>query len=184
MEIRLRDTGQVVSEREFRQKHYSTSFPSVLTADLLADFKADPVLASPTPQVSQYQSAYRNGVAQDSLGNWVHAWSIRDWTQEEIDEFNANQALALQNAVVSATQARLDTFAQTRNYDSILSACTYSSSAIPKFKTEGQYCVNARDATWATLYQVLAQVQAGELPMPTSFADIESLLPVLEWPAT
>lgn len=83
---------------------------------------------------------------------------------------------------VERTQKRLDDFARTRNYDGILSACTYATSAVPKFSAEGQYCVNARDRTWATLYQLLAEVQAGTRPMPSGYADIEPLLPVLEWP--
>jgi len=85
-------------------------------------------------------------------------------------------------AVTLATQARLDTFARTRNYDNILSAATYATSTVPKFTAEGQYAVEARDSTWAALYQIMAEVQAGTRPMPESFADVEPLLPVLEWP--
>ena len=80
-------------------------------------------------------------------------------------------------------QQRLDAFASTKNYDGIMSACTYATSNIPKFAAEGQYCVNARDATWAKAYEILAEVQAGTRPMPTSIADIEADLPVLAWPA-
>lgn len=84
---------------------------------------------------------------------------------------------------VNLTQKRLDDFARTRNYDNILSACTYATSTVPKFAAEGQYCVAARDNTWATLYQVLAEVEAGTRQIPSGYADIEPLLPVLEWPA-
>lgn len=84
--------------------------------------------------------------------------------------------------VTDATQARLDTFAKTRNYDGILSACTYATSSVPKFATEGQYCVTARDATWATLYGIMAAVTAGARPMPADFAAIEPELPTLQWP--
>ena len=89
----------------------------------------------------------------------------------------------VQSMVVQATQARLDDFARTRNYDGILSACTYATSSVPKFAAEGQYAVNARDMTWATLYTIMGEVQAGTRPMPTGFADIEADLPVLAWPA-
>lgn len=95
----------------------------------------------------------------------------------------------LQKGIVVAVQKRLDAFAQTRGYDGILSACTYALSAVPKFAAEGQYCTDARDATWAGLYQLLATVQAGNWPtegagqMPAGYADIEPELPVLEWPA-
>lgn len=84
--------------------------------------------------------------------------------------------------IIEATQQRLDTFAQTRNYDSILSACTYATSLNPKFSAEGQYCVQVRDNMWSTLYGFIADVEAGIQPMPSSFEDIEPLLPVLEWP--
>lgn len=90
--------------------------------------------------------------------------------------------LEIQQEIIKAVQLRLDTFAQSRNYDSILSACTYSTSVIEKFSSEGQYAVNARDMTWAELYTILGEVQTGERPMPTGYADIESELPVLSWP--
>lgn len=89
---------------------------------------------------------------------------------------------ALQAEIVAATQARLDAFARTRSYDGILSACTYATSTVPRFQAEGQYCVEARDATWAKLYEMLAEVQAGTRPVPTGFPDIETGLPPLAWP--
>ena len=91
-------------------------------------------------------------------------------------------AAEIQAVIVAATQQRLDDFARTRNYDGILSAATYASSTVPRFADEGQAAVNARDATWATLYTLLGEVQAGTRPMPAGFADIEAELPALEWP--
>ena len=88
----------------------------------------------------------------------------------------------LQAAIVQATQQRLDDFACTRNYDGILSACTYATSTVPKFAAEGQYAVQARDATWAALYALLEEVQAGTRQVPGSFDDVAPLLPALEWP--
>lgn len=88
----------------------------------------------------------------------------------------------LQAEIVVATQRRLDAFAQTRGYDSILSAATYATSTIPQFQAEGQYAVNVRDLTWSCLYQMLAEVQAQTKTMPAGFADIENGLPELVWP--
>ena len=85
-------------------------------------------------------------------------------------------------AFVAAIQQRLDDFARTRNYDGILSACTYATSTVPKFQAEGQAAVNLRDGTWAAAYEILAEVQAGERPMPAFLADIEADLPALAWP--
>jgi len=76
---------------------------------------------------------------------------------------------------------RLDDFAKTRNYDSMLSACTYANSANLTFKAEGQCCVNLRDATWAAHIALLAEVSAGTRTID-SWATLESLLPALAWP--
>lgn len=115
------------------------------------------------------------------IAQWFDkAWrvlpSMPDWTPPP------QPPEVVQADIVIQTQARLDTFAMTRNYDSILSACTYATSPTVKFKTEGQYAVQARDATWAALYTILAEVQAGTRPMPSGYADIESELPALVWP--
>lgn len=99
----------------------------------------------------------------------------------------ANQPVTTQEqllaAFTAAIQQRLDDFARTRNYDGVLSACTYATSTVPKFQAEGQACVNLRDATWSAAYDILAQVQVGTRPMPMSIADIVADLPALVWPA-
>lgn len=84
--------------------------------------------------------------------------------------------------VIEKTQQRLDTFAKTRGYDSILSACTYASSSVNKFAVEGAYAVTARETTWATLYNLLDEVKAGLRTVPESYNDVEPFLPQLSWP--
>lgn len=79
-------------------------------------------------------------------------------------------------------QGRLDAFARTRGYDGILSAASYVTSTNAQFAKEGQYCVGARDATWAKGYEVMGAVQAGTRPMPT-WEQLEAELPALAWPA-
>ena len=87
----------------------------------------------------------------------------------------------IKQEITNTTSLRLDSFAKTRNYDSILSACTYATSSVPQFAQEGQYCVTMRDATWGKLYQIMQEVEAGTRPMLTGYADIEAELPVLDW---
>lgn len=77
-------------------------------------------------------------------------------------------------------QARLDDFTRTLTYDGILSACTYATSAIEMYRIEGQYCVEARDATWAKAFELLSAFQPGD-PVPT-WEEIEAELPPLAWP--
>lgn len=126
-------------------------------------------------------------VRQDGQG-WRAVNDASDCTPDEVWKQEQPGPLAptpqqITAKFTAAIQQRLDDFARTRNYDSILSACTYATSSVPKFKTEGQACVNLRDATWAAAYTILANVQAGKRPMPTSIADIEADLPAAVWPA-
>ena len=110
------------------------------------------------------------------IGWW---WDGEQFVPPAPEPIRPDQLLA---QIVQATQTRLDAFAQGRNYDGILSACSYATSTVPKFQAEGQYCVQARDATWAALYAILAQVQAGERLPPQSYADLQAQLPILAWP--
>lgn len=73
MEIRMRDDGALISDEEFRARFPETSFPPVMGPELLDQFGADAVLASP---VGPCTAAVRNGVTQDALGNWVEVWAI------------------------------------------------------------------------------------------------------------
>jgi hypothetical protein len=83
---------------------------------------------------------------------------------------------------VAAAQAMLDEKARERMYDGILSACTYATSLNPKFKAEGQACVEWRDAVWARCYELMDDVESGALPQPT-VQGLLAMLPTMEWPA-
>lgn len=98
-EFRIRETGQVVDEGVFRQMHSGTSFPAVLGIEVLEAYEVDPVLAFPPPTTTAFQSAVRDGAVQDSLGNWVQAWAVEDWSQEQIDAYKASSALARWEAI-------------------------------------------------------------------------------------
>lgn len=111
------------------------------------------------------------------------------FTPEEEAEWDAMEAAhaaqepeRIKAAIVQATQDRLDDFARTRDYDDIKSASDYAGCSVPRFDVEGTYCRNARAETWAKLYDMLDEVNAGTRPMPTGYVDIESELPTLAWP--
>ena len=100
--------------------------------------------------------------------------------QRIVSESSARERIKA--GILEAVQARLDTFARTRNYDNIMSACTYATDIDATFSAEGQYCVAARGATWRKLYEILDEVNTGIRPEPTCYADIEPELPALNWP--
>lgn len=164
--------------RDLKLAHPNTSFPAKVDDATFKEFGAEPVLPSTPPAYDLATQVLVEGTPAFFDDAWHQVWSVRSKTAEELAQHRQN----IQSEVVSATQERLDTFARTRNYDGILSACTYATSTVPKFAAEGQYCVVARDATWRALYTIMAEVQAGTRAMPATFQDIEADLPALSWP--
>jgi len=81
MEIRIRETGQVMYEGEFRSLHPNTSFPQVLTAEILNDAGADVVLEGAQPTPTRYQIAFRDGVEQID-GQWFTKYSVAEMDDE------------------------------------------------------------------------------------------------------
>lgn len=105
---------------------------------------------------------------------------LRDATEEEVASLQAPAPTEME--YVAAIQAMLDAKAQERNYDNILSACTYVTSTNAKFQAEGQACVQWRDAAWAKCYQLMAEVEAHAKPQPT-VGELVAMLPQMAWPA-
>lgn len=79
-----------------------------------------------------------------------------------------------------AVQAHLDATVQTRNYNGILSCCSYASSTDPAFAAEGAAAVAWRDAVWRHCYDALADYEAGNRSLPTP-EELIAELPALNW---
>lgn len=181
---------RLVTDDQFKRSFENTSFPEGdISAAVLEALGAERVLEGAKPSLQPWQSAVIDGTEVIN-GQRVTKYRITPevGTQAETDAiaaWQAAKATALQNVMVMATQERLDNFAQTRGYDSILSACTYMDSSNPQFASDAAYCLDLRDRTWGRLYEMLAEVQAQERAVPGSFADIEDELfdPTPEWPA-
>lgn len=118
----------------------------------------------------------------ERIAVWDHPTLLQP-TQAQLDAATEPppSPAVVQQAVVDAVQKRLDDFARTRQYDSILSACSYSTSKNAKFGAEGQCCVDARDTHWAKCYEIMSAVQAGTRPMPT-VEEVLAEMPALMWP--
>lgn len=86
-------------------------------------------------------------------------------------------------SLTHSVQKRLDSFAQTRKYTDILSACSYVNSSVQEFQIEGQYCVQVRDQTWIKLNEIIEEIRNEIRPLSITYSDIESELPVLVWPS-
>lgn len=160
------------------QENSNVSFPGgPLPDDLLALYNIYRVIPQPQPVYNKLISKAVNINPVQVNGVWTEQWQVVTLTQEEQQE-KLNE---LKQSIVDATQERLDNFAKTRNYDGILSCCSYHNSTNTKFATEANYCIQARTDTWTTLYQILGEVETGVRPTPQGFSDIEPDLPPLQW---
>lgn len=91
MEIRIRDTGQVVTDSEFRAMHPDTGFPPILTIEILDSFGVDAVMEGPQAQPTRYQTAFRDGIYEVN-GKWYKKYSVADMDDEAKAALDAQQA--------------------------------------------------------------------------------------------
>jgi len=115
-------------------------------------------------------------------GKWQIKWSITNLTASEIEQKQLEAEQQLIANVTAAVQNKLDTEARTRNYDGILSACTYATSTNLKFKAEADACVAWRDAVWDKCYDILTDVKNNVIPVPTA-EEVIAQLPQIVWPS-
>jgi hypothetical protein len=95
---RIKSTGEIKSQGEIRKMFPNTSFPRVWNEGVLNYLGIDPVLESPAPEVTRYQTANKSGVTQDANGNWVWAWTIGPTFTEYTDEEGITHTAAEQEA--------------------------------------------------------------------------------------
>jgi len=91
MQIRIRQTGAVMYEGEFRAMHSSTSMPQQLTETLINDLGADVVFEGPQAQPTRYQFAFADGVVEID-GKWYTKYSVTDMDAEAIAAKDVEQA--------------------------------------------------------------------------------------------
>lgn len=155
-----------VFEARIRREFPEISFPT----PFVAPPPYAPVIDVPPPEYDSFTQQLIEVAPEETESGWEKRYIVQPLP---LDQIKAR--------VEVAVQSRLDTFARTRGYDGILSACTYASSTHPKFRAEGQYCLSARDATWDKCYSVLAEIESGARPLPT-YDEFLRELPVLSWP--
>lgn len=84
---------------------------------------------------------------------------------------------AVQHELLLAVDRRLNSAAQARGYDSIVTAALRAALPDSPFHAEGVAFGTWMDETYAHCYAVLAQVQAGERAIPTEAELMDELPP-------
>ena len=111
MEIRLRSTGEVMYEGEFRTR-FASNLPSTpLTQEWLNSYTTDPAgdIVFEGPQattVYPYEFSYRNGVEQDDQGRWFTKYSVGPVFADSETEGTAAEQMVEYKARMDEEQAR------------------------------------------------------------------------------
>lgn len=84
-------------------------------------------------------------------------------------------------SITAAMDALFDATAQSRRYDSRLT-CALRAGYPGPFQAEGTAFATWMDTCNALGYVMLAEVQAGKRPMPTTIGEALALLPEMKWP--
>lgn len=161
-----------------RKDNPQVSFPANPSVKLLEEYGVFPVVQTQPPVINRIRENLKEETPQLVDGSWVQTWTVVPASDEEIQA----RQLEVKQEITSAVQDRLDTFARTRGYDNIVSACSYATSTHPKYGPEGRYCVQSREDTWDVLFAIETEVLQGIRPMPMRYEDIAADLPVLAWP--
>lgn len=76
------ETMKEITESEIRSLFPNTSFPTPFAAP--EGFAV--VFPTPSPTVTELQVAVRDGVEQDSKGNWVEKWAVKDMFSDIVED--------------------------------------------------------------------------------------------------
>ena len=108
-EYRNRTTGEVKTQGQWRAANPNMSLPRVWKAATLDALNLDAVLRSPAATTGAYQNSVRDGVEQDSNGNWVEKYVARDMfadtTEDGVTTTKAEHEAAYQATLDAATAA-------------------------------------------------------------------------------
>lgn len=96
MQVRIRETGAVMYEGEFRAYQHANGGPSwgTTTTEILDNLGADVVFEGPQASPTRYQFSFADGVEQTG-GKWYTKWSVADMSAEAIAAKDAEQAASM-----------------------------------------------------------------------------------------
>jgi hypothetical protein len=80
-----------------------------------------------------------------------------------------------------AVQAHIDATARSRGYENGFALAGYVTSTVAPWRAEAEAFVAWRDQVWLAVFELLAQVQAGDIPPPASPEALIAELPTIDW---
>ena len=106
-EYRNRKTGEVKTQGQWRAANPNMSLPKVWNSNVLDALNIDAVLRSPAATTTAYQTSARDGVEQNSNGDWVEKYVARDMfadtTEDGVTTTKAEHEAAYQATLDAST---------------------------------------------------------------------------------
>ncbi len=151
----------------------------------------------PKPQVTEFQHLKENVILVNGVVKVTY--NVTDMTLQEIlnrlhqdHEAQSSDPITVANVpqevfgrVVFLARKKvgedLDVFANTRDYDGIVSLCSYATDPDPAHAAEAQRGVELRSQAWASIRDYQMAVATGATPVPRFESEIFAIVPALTW---
>lgn len=150
MQIRIRESGAVMYEGEFRALHPNTSMPQQLSEELINEFGADVVLEGPqATSGTVYQYSQASGVEQID-GKWYTKYILGPVFTDTIDDTGNVTSAAEHETAYKATKDAEQAKSVREQRSTKLADCDWTQVADSPVDK----------ATWATYRQALRDITA------------------------
>jgi hypothetical protein len=167
--------GQISGPQWLPQSFTTVSNFNALDDASLATYGYYPYTPSPIPSFNPATQRLSQSFAFD--GTFVSdTWTVINLTAEEQQAYVIQRLTEIGNGIGSF----LDQAVSVKQYDSILSATSWTLSNITTYKSEGDAAIAYRDTIWSLFYSMVQAVQAGTQALPTVGEFFASLPPL--WP--
>jgi len=167
--------GQILGPQWLPQSFTTVSNFNALDDASLATYGYYPYTPSPIPSFNPATQRLSQSFAFD--GTFASdTWTVVDLTAEEQQAYVIQRLTEIGNGIGSF----LDQAVSVKQYDSILSATSWTLSNITTYKSEGDAAIAYRDSIWSLFYNMVQAVQAGTQAVPTVGEFFASLPPL--WP--
>ena len=148
-EYRTRNTGEILTQGQLRQRFSNTSLPRTWGANVHEALGIDPVIASKPPEPStNLKVIVRDGLVQNSNGQWLSNWIERDKFAEYTSEDGVVHTKAEQEADYQATLDAKDATANRKTRNDLLDTSDWT-------QMNDSPLTNELKTAWATYRQEL-----------------------------
>jgi hypothetical protein len=164
------------SINQLKLDYPNISFPETITEEVLASLSVYYVTSvqKPTYNVLTHRAVENNPALVD--GVWTQAWEVVSLPPEDIEI----QKQVLRMEYDGYLIGHLNATAQSRGYDDRIS-CALRAGFPGPYHTEGLAFATWMDNCNYQSFQMLQQVEVGQIPIPTREEFINSLPPMV-WP--